>query len=209
MTPQFTVPQGVFVDAIADALIAAAKPGAYVPAIEAVHLAGDKGAESVTVTGTDRFLLIQRVIHLDEPLTEAIDALIPYEHAQTIVGVLKLKARQQVPPLVVKVGELPGYLTAGNLSVPLNTADQYVKVGSFFENTEQSDESINLLGLNVELVGKLGKLSAFRRVRGCKTIGLRFSGASGNRVSPGSPDMLRVRIGDNDDLRIILMAARV
>lgn len=197
---EFQVVPGDFVDALGDALIFVAGTGIALPMLAAVYLEGAKGEQSVTFTGTDRFILGQRRINTVEPLTEDFAALIPADQAKTLVGVHKaaIRARRGPgkpgEPLQIKVSD--AYLTAGQISVPLSDLE-FVKYRNLWPSkTAEIDE----LGIDLTLLARLSKLSVFGRG---KSKGVRITSSGRNR--PFSVECL----GRTDDTRIIVMPYRL
>lgn len=195
---EFQVVPGDFVDALGDALIFAAND-LTLPMISAVYLEGAKGEQSVTFTATDRFILGQRRINTVEPLTEDFAALIPAEQVKIVVGVHKAAARARcrpgVGPLDIKVSA--NYLTAGQMSVPLDTDHEFVKYRSLWPSKEAQIEE---LGVDLALLARLAKLSVFGRG---KSKGVRIAPSGKNR--PFAVECL----GRTDDTRIIVMPYRM
>jgi len=202
MATTFTAPRLELVNALADAAVGAGTDRTL-PMLCAVFLSGDKGAESVTLTATDRFIMIQRVVQLEHALEDDIRALIPLEQVKTLVGVLKLSARHPAP-LEVTVDE--PYLTVDKISVPLEDRE-FVKFTSILEGAlERQGADINLLAVNLGYLTKIGKLSAAKARKGVAHI--RFTPA-GHRRGDGQPGSLVVDLGDDGATRVLLMPARV
>lgn len=198
----FKAPRLEFVTALADAAIGAGNDKTL-PMLMAVFLSGDKGAESVTLTATDRFVMIQRVVQLEQVLEDDIRALIPLEQVNTLVGVLKLTTRRDPSPLELTVDD--AYLTADNVGVPLDS-QPYVKFTSILEGAlERQGADINLLAVNLGYLTKIGKLSAAKARKGVAHIRFTPAGSRG----AGQPGPLVVDLGDDGATRVLLMPARV
>lgn len=199
MATTFNAPRLELVNALADASIGAGTDKTL-PMLCAVFLSGDKGAESVTLTATDRFIMIQRVVQLGQALEDDVRALIPLEQVKTLVGVLKLGTRRDPSPITVNVDD--AYLTADKISVPLDDIE-FVKFASLLEGAlERQGADINLLAVNLGYLTKIGKLSAAKARRG--VAHLRFTpGPAGQCGS------IVVDLGDDGATRILLMPARV
>lgn len=201
MSVEFKIPQSEFVDALADAAIAAGTD-LTLPVLCAVHLAGDKGAESVTLTGTDRFIMVQRVLQLPEPLANKIDALIPLDQVKVLTSVLKSSAalRRTEPAITVATSE--DKLSAGNVTVALDQDHQYVKYGSLLDQGASADAEISLLPIDLKLLARVGKLTA-AKPRGT------YASIYFTRGKNGQPGMLSVRFENDESTRVLVMPARI
>jgi len=199
MATTFNAPRLELVNALADAALAAGTD-TTLPMLCAVFLSGDKGAESVTLTATDRFIMIQRVVQLEQVLEDDVRALIPLEQVKTLVGVLKLGTRRGPSPITVSADD--AYLTADKISVPLD-GHEFVKFTSILEGAlERQGADINLLAVNLGYLTKIGKLSAAKARKG--VAHLRFNPGPG-----GQAGSVVVDLGDDGATRVLLMPARV
>ena len=207
MATTFTTPHTAFVDALSDALLATSKPGNYVPILECIQLAGDKGAESVTLTGTDRFIMVQRVIPIYEPLTDKVSATLHRAEVDMLVGVLKLTAAQRrmpTGPMTVTVDD--AHVTAaphnrGGLAVPIADHGEYIRWQSLLERQQDATADIDLLAVNLGYLTTISKLSAAKSRKG--VAHLRFT-----KGKDGQPGMIFADFGDDGSTRVIVMPAR-
>lgn len=206
----FTTLQGMFVDALNDALVGAEKAGKYVPILECVHLVGDKGAETILLEATDRFVLVQRIIPVDEPLAGDFNVTLHRPEVETLAGVLKLTAAQKrlpTGPLSVTVDE--AYVTAtphgrGGIAVPLAEHGEFPRLGSIVDRAMQADAAIDLLPVNLGFLTRVSKLSAAKARHGVAHIRFTKSG----RAMQDRPEMVVLDFDDEGSTRVIVMAAR-
>jgi DNA polymerase III sliding clamp (beta) subunit (PCNA family) len=201
VTIEFQVPLAEFVDALSDAKIAAGTDWTL-PVLCTVQLAGDKGAESITLTGTDRYLLVQRVMQLDEPLANDIRASIPTDQVAILVSALKPNAAQrrgQAQTLTVAVDD--GKLTAGNLTVALDVDHEFPKIQQLVEQGANAAAEISLLPVDLKLLARVGKLTA-AKPRGT------YARIYFTKGKEGQPEMLSVRFNDDGATRVLVMPAR-
>lgn len=198
---EFQVPLAEFVDALNDAKIGAGTDWTL-PVLCAVHLAGDKGAESITLTGTDRYLLVQRVVPVDGgPLASDVRAIIPTDQVSILTSVLKPNAAQrrgQTPALTVAVDD--GKLTAGNVTVALDLDHEPLKYQQLIERGASANAEISLLAVNLKLLARVGKLTAAKPRNAYARIYF-------TKGKDGQPGMMSVRFDDDGATHVLVMPA--
>lgn len=198
----FQVIQGDFVDALSDGLLGAGTDK-FLPMLCAVFMEGTAGDQFVTFTATDRFMLVHRRISTVEPLAESFEALIPADQVKLLIGVHKAARRAPAAPLDVTIE--PPHLTAGSITVPLDTTNEFVRYRSLLP--KESTSEIDVLPVNLALLVRVSKMSTYHKGRGVR---LRFAGVS--KHDEGKPPrMIVVEFAgrDDDDVTVILMPMRL
>ena len=205
MSTSFQVAQADFADALSDGLLGAGTDK-FLPMLCAVFMEGTAGDQFVTFTATDRFMLVHRRISTVEPLGESFGALIPADQVKLLIGVHKAARgarRAPAAPLDVTI-ELP-HLTAGSITVPLDTTHEFVKYRSLLP--KESTSEIDVLPVNLALLVRVSKMSTYSKRAGVR---LRFAGI--NKHDEGKPPRLIVvefAGRDDDDVTVILMPMRL
>jgi hypothetical protein len=200
---KFQVVQGDLVAALNDCLLAAGKDPTR-PMLTAVFLEGAAGDQFVTLTSTDRFMLVHCRVNTVDPLDGDVRALIPSEQAKTLVGVHKLPRTRRGPlePLDIDVNEFT--LTAGQINVPLDVDREFVEYKALFP---KADAVIDVLPVDLALLLRVQKMSCYHKGRGVR---LRFTEGKHDDAKP--PRIIVVDFCDdsaNEATKVILMPMRM
>jgi DNA polymerase III sliding clamp (beta) subunit (PCNA family) len=196
----FQVVQGDLINALADGILAAAPAKAMIPALAAVYIEGSAGDKYVTVTATDRLMLLSQRVATVEPLTEDVSALVPADQAKRVVAFHKSARGYELA-----ISATPDYLAADGITVPLLTDAEFVKFRSLIPHENQLGKDISVLAIDLALMVRVSKMSAYHKGRGVR---LRFTeGKEGLYGTP--PRLIVVVFPDRDDVTLLVMPMRM